>query len=341
MPLPDRTEVSHRVYRVLDRVFAPIVHHFFTITGTVLLSVLGFAGYLYFWVYEPPALFPLRTIITIPDGVTVDDAGTILADAHVVRYPIAFALAVRYVARGAPIRAGEYFFDHELNLFAVVDHLVRGEYGLQPLTITVPEGATTHAMAALCAKTLSRFDPITFEILASDKEGYLFPDTYVFLPNATAEQVLDAMERTFYERLRSVEEQVASFGKPLHEVITMASLLEKEAYRSDDRHKIAGILWNRLRVGMPLQVDAVFGYIEKRDTFNPKYSTLAIDSPYNTYKNKGLPPGPIGSPSLDAILAAVEPDTTDALYYLHGRDGVLHLARTFGEHVQNRRRFLD
>lgn len=341
MSLAERTEVLHRVIRSAARPFAVLVHHFFSVTGTVLLILLCGAGYVYFWVYQPPALFPLRTIVAIPDGATVDDAGKILAEAHAVRYPLAFSLAVRYIAHDAPIRAGEYYFDHELNLFAMVDHLVRGEYGLQPLSITVPEGATTHSMAQLCAKSLTRFDPTTFEILASDKEGYLFPDTYVFLPNATAEQVLDAMERTFYERLRSVEEQVASFGRPLHDVITMASLLEKEAYRSEDRHKIAGVLWNRLKIGMPLQVDAVFGYIEKRDTFNPKYSTLEIDSPYNTYKNKGLPPGPIGSPSLDAIEAAVEPDTTDALYYLHGRDGVLHLARTFGEHVQNRRRFLD
>ena len=92
---------------------------------------------------------------------------------------------------------------------------------------------------------------------------------------------------------------------------------------------------------MPLQVDAVFGYIERTETFSPKFSHLEIESPYNTYKNKGLPPGPIGSPSLEAIEAAVTPVETEALFYLHGRDGNLHLAQTYDEHLTNRRWYLD
>ena len=91
---------------------------------------------------------------------------------------------------------------------------------------------------------------------------------------------------------------------------------------------------------MPLQVDAVFGYIERRETFHPSFSDLEVDSPYNTYKNIGLPPGPIGSPSLEAIEAAVTPLETDALYYLHGRDGTLHIANTFTGHKENRARYL-
>jgi UPF0755 protein len=92
---------------------------------------------------------------------------------------------------------------------------------------------------------------------------------------------------------------------------------------------------------MPLQVDAVFGFIEGTDIFSPKFSDLEVDSPYNTYKNKGLPPGPIGSPSLAALEAAVTPVSTEALFYLHGRDGSIHLAKTYTEHLVNRRSYLD
>jgi UPF0755 protein len=186
-----------------------------------------------------------------------------------------------------------------------------------------------------------RFDSATFLMLARDKEGYLYPDTYTFLPNATVSQVLDALERTFYERIRPLETAIASSGKPIHEIITMASLLEKEAWDDDERKQIAGVLWHRIDINMPLQVDAVFGYIKGTNTFNPKFSDLEVDSPYNTYKNKGLPPGPIGSPSISSIEAAAQPVPTDALFYLHGRDGVLRVSKSFKEHLANRRMYLD
>jgi len=196
-------------------------------------------------------------------------------------------------------------------------------------------------MADLLAARFEKFDPIAFLLLTEDKEGYLFPDTYQFPPNVTTPQVIDTLERTFYDRISGLENDIATFGHPIHEVVTMASLLEKEAWNEEDREYIAGVLWHRIDIGMPLQVDAVFGYIERTDTFNPTFSDLEIDSPYNTYKYKGLPPGPIGNPSLSALEAAVHPKTTDALFYLHGKDGMLRLAKTYEEHLVNRRRYLD
>lgn len=310
--------------------------------GAILLGAVGVASaYAYFGMYRPPALFPIRTMVTIPEGVTISAAADLLAAQQVIRSAVAFRAVLRVVEPDAEVRAGDYSFERRLTLFETIKRVTRGEFGLEPVTITIPEGATTYRMAELFAEKLVRFDASAFEAVARDKEGYLYPDTYLFLPNATAPQVLDAMERTFYERLRTVEDKIALFGRPLHEVVTLASLLEKEAYRDEDRREIAGVLWRRLMVGMPLQVDAVFGYIERRETFNPKYSNLEVDSPYNTYRHTGLPPGPIGSPSIAAIEAAVTPEETTALYYLHGRDGSLHLARTFSEHIRNRRRYLD
>jgi UPF0755 protein len=299
------------------------------------------SAYAYFGVYQPSAFFPVRTIITIPEGASVGAVADILYAEQVVRSALAFRALFKFSGESIAIRAGDYYFDRPLTMLEVAERLMHGEYGLEPLRVVVPEGATTYQMADLFAESFDKFDPVQFLLLAEEKEGYLFPDTYFFLPNADAIDVLDTMERTFYERLNTLEPDIASFGKPIHEVVTMASLLEKEAREEDERAQIAGILWHRIEIGMPLQVDAVFGFIEKGETFSPKFSDLEVDSPYNTYRNKGLPPGPIGSPSLSSLKAAVTPIVTDALFYLHGRDGVLRVAKTYEEHLVNRRRYLD
>jgi len=310
--------------------------------GAVLAAVLLFvSGYLYFGIYEPSAFFPVKTIVTVPKGASVSDVATHLADEQVVRSALAFRIVVAALGRNGEVRAGDYYFDTRVTLTEVVDRITRGVYGLEPIRITVPEGAATYQMATLFTKKFPKFDSMTFLLLAKDKEGYLFPDTYLFLPNATAPQILATMERTFYDKLASLEDKIAAFGHPVHEVVTMASLLEKEANDFEERRQIAGVLWNRLAIGMPLQVDAVFGYIEGTGTFSPTYSDLEIDSPYNTYKYTGLPPGPIGSPSLSALEAAVTPEKTDALFYLHGKDGKLRIARTYEEHLLNRRHYLE
>ena len=121
----------------------------------------------------------------------------------------------------------------------------------------------------------------------------------------------------------------------------MASLIEKEADTAEDRRIVSGILWNRIDADMPLQVDAVFGYILDRSGYAPTGSDLEIDSPYNTYENRGLPPGPIANPGLDALTAALHPAATEYFYYLTGRDGLMYYAETFEEHKRNRELYLD
>jgi UPF0755 protein len=123
-------------------------------------------------------------------------------------------------------------------------------------------------------------------------------------------------------------------------LVIMASLLEREAKTLADKRMVAGILWNRIKIGMPLQVDAVFGYIHDRATYSPSFDDLHVDSPYNTYLNKGLPPGPIDNPGLDSIIAAATPTKTSDLYYLTGSDGQMHYAKTFEQHKQNRALYL-
>lgn len=317
--------------------FKRYAQHFGVLAAVVFLV----SAWLWFGVHEPPSFFPVRSIVSIPEGTTLREAAQILKDKQVVRNAAALVLAVHLAGKDADIRAGDYYFDTQLTLPEVVRRITLGVYGLEPVRVTIPEGATTYQMAQLFDEKFERFDAASFMVLAKDKEGYLFPDTYFFLPTVTTTEILETMERTFYERLRTLDSKIATFGHPVHEVITMASLLEKEARDFDQRRTIAGVLWKRLQIHMPLQVDAVFGFIEKTDTFSPKFSHLEIDSLYNTYKNMGLPPGPIGSPSLASIEAAVTPMETDALFYLHGRDGVLRIAQTYEQHLQNRRRYLD
>lgn len=310
--------------------------------GAVLVALFFFSSaYVYFGTYQPSAFFPIHSIVTVPEGVGVRETADILYEHQAIRSSFAFRVALRLVGEQVRVQAGDYYFDQPLTLTEVAQRVMRGEFGLEPVKVVIPEGATTYQIAEIFADTFEKFDPVTFLMFAEEKEGYLFPDTYLFLPNVRTAQVLDTLERTFYERLGTLEKDIASFGRPIHEVVTMASLLEKEAYSHDDRLQIAGVLWQRIAINMPLQVDAVFGFIERVETFSPNFSDLEVDSPYNTYKNKGLPPGPIGSPSLSSIEAAVKPIATEALFYLHGKDGILRLAHTYEEHLVNRRRYLD
>ena len=172
------------------------------------------------------------------------------------------------------------------------------------------------------------FDKKEFLEKTAGLEGYLFPDTYLFLPGAETEQIIGTMRDNFQKKAGDVGQ----------DTVIMASLIEKEVPDSDDRKIVSGILWKRLEIGMPLQVDAVFPYITGRQKVLS--DDLKIDSLYNTYFYKGLPPGPISNPGLDAIEAARNPKESPYLYYLSGRDGKTHFAKTFAEHLKNKEKYL-
>jgi UPF0755 protein len=148
------------------------------------------------------------------------------------------------------------------------------------------------------------------------------------------------MRDNFDAKLAPLVADVRASGRRLSDTVILASLVEKEARTSVNRRIVAGILLNRLRLGMPLQVDAVFGYIYGRDTYSPSFADLKVDSPYNTYMHPGLPPGPINNPGLDALLAVLHPTETAYLYYLTDRDGVMHYAKTYATHQANQAKYL-
>ena len=179
------------------------------------------------------------------------------------------------------------------------------------------------------------------EFMSRAQEGYLFPDTYFPRPGESTDAILSVFDNTFRSKISKIQKEIKASGHTLEELLTMASILEKEASKTKDRQQIAGVLWYRVKIGMPLQVDAVFPYILGKNTFQLTTDDLKFDSPYNTYTNKGLPPGPINTPGLDSILAAATPIKSKYLYFLSDKAGNFHYAVTYAQHLANKKKYLD
>jgi UPF0755 protein len=209
--------------------------------------------------------------------------------------------------------------------------------------VTIPEGFSSIDIvnALKLEKRFTKLDLKEFEKLAAPKEGYLFPDTYFFLPNITAQEAVDAMLRNYSERIETLASEMFVFGRSESDIIKMASIIEEEARTEESRRIIAGILWKRLDDGMPLQVDAAFAFVNgKKDSALLTLDDLKIDSPYNTYTNKGLPPTPIANPGLASIKATITPIETDYYYYLTDKEGNMRYGVNHDQHVANKDRYL-
>ncbi len=302
--------------------------------GTTLVT--GYIG-----IVQPPDQFPIDALVTIPQGATLSETASSFEQLGIVRSGLALKVLLTLAGRQEDVHAGDYLFKEPKNMFVVGRAIVVGAYGLEPIRIRIPEGATTAKMAKIFGAQLQRFDTENFVEIAQPREGYLFPDTYFFLPNATEELVLSTMRGNFDTQLMTIQDKIDAFGKPLDEVVIMASLLEREAENFEDRRKIAGVLWNRLDRGMLLQVDAAFIYTLGKGSFDLTNADLTNeDDPYNTYVHKGLPPGAIGSPSLESLLAAVTPVEHSYLYYLADRNHVTHYSKTYQEHLRLKKKYL-
>ncbi|MDP3661631.1 MAG: endolytic transglycosylase MltG [bacterium] len=290
---------------------------------------------------RPPLNFPKETFLTIEKGTALSALADSFEERKLVRsaFWLKAFITLRAGSRGAV--AGDYFFKDRSSALRIAERLVSGEYGLEETRVVIPEGLTNKEIASILARALPKFSAREFLSLAAKKEGYLFPDTYQFLPNVSASEVIAVMENNFSKKITELEPLIQIFKKPLRDVVIMASILEKEARTTDTRRSISGILWKRLRLGIPLQVDAVFPYIFEGKAYDLTNGDLLVDSPYNTYKYKGLPSGAIANPGLDALRAAVTPIDTPYLYYLSDKNGEMHYAKTHDEHLKNRARYLN
>lgn len=223
----------------------------------------------------------------------------------------------------------------------IVSFLPKASKDVGMVTVVVPEGLASSDIARVIKQNIPSFDSEQFAILAKPYEGYLFPDTYSFSPTTTPEEVIEKMRKNFDSQTRLIKLFSALQGKSFKDVLIVASLVEEESNSSTDRRLISGVIWKRLSIGMPLQLDAPFFYLLGKASHELTYGDLAMDSPYNLYKNKGLPPTPIDNPSLESILAALHPVKTDYLYFLSDSTGDTYFSLTFEEHMAKRREYIE
>jgi UPF0755 protein len=310
----------------------------FFVVGVVGILVIVFC--ILSALFIPTSRFPVGAYIEIPTGATLQQTADILEGRGIIGSSFLFREYVRFFENDNFVVAGKYFFDTRLCLASVARRLTTGEYGIPRLKILIPEGTDVTEIAILLKTEISDFDSKKFLSLSLKEEGYLFPDTYFFFGTVTPEEVMMAMKENFANKTKDLQPKILASKKTLHDILTMASILERETKTPEARRIVSGILWKRIKIGMPLQVDATFSYINGKTTYNLTAEDLHIDSKYNTYEYKGLPPGPICNPGIDSIIATLEPTTSSYLYYLSEKDGTMHYAKTFDEHKVNKFKYI-
>lgn len=291
-------------------------------------------------------------VVYIPPGVTSREIGRRLESAGLVRRASDFVLAVRLRGLSRSLQEGEYRLSPAMGLLEIVDAIASGNVVLY--RVTVPEGLTAEeTVEALAAQGLGdravlldivqqQAHTYNYEFLRSlpvpSLEGYLFPDTYSIPKHLPEREVIKLFLDRFAEVVLPLWRERGD-GRSPHQVMTVASLVEREAKVPAERPVIAGVLYNRLRRGLRLEVDATVLYALGRRKPVVTYEDLKINSPYNTYIHAGLPPGPIASPGLASIEAALTPASTDYLFYVAKPDGSHAFSRTFAEHLAAVRRY--
>ena len=313
----------------------------------LLLAAMGIGYWFYSGVQRPYQGFEgAERFVDIPPGTGTAAMARRLADAGVVRSPEAFRLAVWMKGSGRRLQAGEYRFDRAMSPAEVVDKLARGDVYVR--AITFREGLTIWDMASVYENaefgTASDFMAASkradlihdIDPEARNLEGYLFPDTYTLPRSATAEQLVERMVAQFRKVLTpELKQQAADRGLTVRELVTLASLVEKETGKADERTTVAGVYTNRLRIGMGLQCDPTVIYalmLAGRYDGNIRRADLQIDSPYNTYRYAGLPPGPIAAPGAASLHAAANPADVPYLYFVSRNDGSHVFSTTLDEH---------
>ncbi len=317
----------------------------------VALLVAGVAGVVFyvrfnepFRAYETPEQF-----VELNPGDSTQKIGRALVAAGVIRDQWTFRAAVAVTGSARRLKAGEYRFDRPMTPTEVVMRIARGDVYLRP--ITFPEGLTILEMSRVYEAR--GFGPASdFVAAAKDTslvrdldpgartlEGYLFPETYNLPRRAGAPELVRMMVSRFRQVFTpQLQEEARSNGLSPRQVVTLASLVEKETSKADERPEVAGVYTRRLRIGMALQCDPTVIYaleMAARYTGNLTHDELSFDSPYNTYRYPGLPPGPIASPSRTSLEAAAHPGGDDYLYFVSRNDGSHAFARTLEEHNRN------
>ena len=327
---------------------------FVLVTAVVLLMVGQVALAVVVLLAHQPASRrdSLDRIVEIPLGTPAGRISRMLEEQGLIRSAFIFDIMLKITNRDSQLKAGEYLLNPAMNTMEVIQKLNEGT--IVTHRIMIPEGYELKQIAAVLARE-GLVDPERFLMLAQNAElvfgeqfpvelpipsleGYLFPDTYHFAKEQSEEAIIRQMVSRFVDVVISkVDLSLLDDKYTLHEVITLASIVEKEVIYDFERPLVAAVYHNRLNIGMRLQADPTVRYVMTENRSRVLYSDLEIDSPYNTYRYDGLPPGPIASPGLKSIMAVLEPADVDYLYFVAKNDGTHVFSRTFEEHVAARR----
>jgi UPF0755 protein len=298
--------------------------------------------------YDAPEQF-----VTIESGSGSRAIGRRLIDAGVVRNDATFRAALWRTGLARNLQAGEFRFDRPMTPIEVIEKIARGD--VYNRRITFPEGLNIQEMARIfqqqefgkasefveAARDVSGIRDL--DATATDLEGYLFPETYLLPRPATAARLVQSMVARFRQLYTpEMQQGVQSRGLTTRQAVTLASLVEKETALASERPVVAAVYLNRLKIGMAMQADPTVIYALQRGgryNGNLRRDDLSFDSPYNTYRYAGLPPGPIAAPGLDSLKATATPASVDYLYFVSRNDGSHVFARTLAEHNENVRKF--
>ena len=320
----------------------------------LLLGLLGGAGLLRIYqLLERPFGSSIPQIVQIPRGIGTRQIGSLLSEVGLLRSPHLFRIALQIRPSERALQAGRYAISPPVSPFYLLDLLRQGQTQRQHLTLR--EGldwreTVSHLVASRLGSRRRFLELVTspqliqdIDAQANDLEGYLFPETYLLDVTANEETIT----RTLLGQARQVwtterRERATALGMTVREVITLASLIEKETGRPEERPLISSVFHNRLQRNMPLACDPTVIYavklVKEYDGIIHR-SDLELDSPYNTYLYPGLPPGPIANPGLAAIEAALSPAQSDYLFFVSKNDGTHAFSRTYGEHARAVRRY--
>lgn len=267
---------------------------------------------------------------------------------------VSFLLYLGLKGGSKKIQAGEYILMTCLAPRDIANRLLRGETKNE-IAVTIPEGFTLKEIETRLREFQFQVSLSDFHVedywgeyellqdapMGANLEGFLFPDTYFFERNADEDEVVRKMLDNFHRKMTvDFRKETTKQGKSTYEILTMASLLEEEVRSPEDKKIVSGILWKRLAIGMPLQVDATITYLTQKRSTDVTSTDLRIDSPYNTYRYKGLPFGPITNPGIESIKAALYPQESDYFYYLSTPEGKTIFSETFTDHSAAKARYL-
>jgi UPF0755 protein len=348
------SEKQPRSKRSCLRIFAKLMLFAFVLLFLVVAAV-GVGGYLVYEHVTRPGTPGENVSLTIPEGLTGKAVGELLASKGLVEHELFFRLAMRLDTSGRAIKHGYYELPKGLSPMEILEHLQEGTKWRVPpdempdeLKITIPEGLTIAQMADL-------FDePAVFKEAAGDPkliarlgldvpnlEGFLMPNTYYFSEEFDECAVVERMFEQFqhdYEKL--MQEFPEASGRDFLEVVTIASLVEEECRVDEERPLVAAVIYNRLEKGMPLELDSTLQYALGKYGERILYEDKETDSPYNTYKRKGLPAGPICNPGVACLRAALNPADQEYLFFVSNADGKTHtFSKNMAEHEEAVRRF--